>query len=130
MSYFETEAPLADFVVHEVAHIFHNCKRKTIELPFTRRREWLLPIAFVKRETFAHACEAYSRLLELGDCRASREALLEEHAAGPLPPEDRVESEEYLAILRTAISARNGWKRILTACAERWPKPAAVRSPM
>jgi hypothetical protein len=116
--------------VHEVAHIFHNRKRKRIGLPFTRRREWLLQIAFVKRETFAYGCEAYSRLLELGDCRASREALLEEHAAGLLPPQDLVESEEYLSILRTAISARNGWKRILAACAERWPKPAPAHSPM
>jgi len=26
-AYFEQEYPFADFVVHEVAHIFHNCKR-------------------------------------------------------------------------------------------------------
>jgi hypothetical protein len=74
MDYFQTEEPLADFIVHEVAHIFHNCKRKRIGLPFPRRREWLLEIDFAKRETFACACEAYSRLLEVGDCRAARQA--------------------------------------------------------
>jgi hypothetical protein len=35
-------------------------------LPYTRRREWPLELAFAKRETFAYACEAYSRILELG----------------------------------------------------------------
>ena len=51
--------PFADFVVHECAHIFHNCKRHTLGLKETRRREWLLDIAYLKRETFAYACEAY-----------------------------------------------------------------------
>jgi hypothetical protein len=125
MDYFQIAEPFANFVVHEVAHIFHNCKRKRIGLPSTRRREWLLEIALSKRETFAYACEAYSRLLELGD-RAARQALLEEHAAGPLPPDDCVEPEEYLAILRSAISARNGWKQILSACAASRPRPAAT----
>jgi hypothetical protein len=50
--------------VHEVAHIFHNCKRRTVGLPETRRREWLLDIAFPRRETFAYACEFYSWMLE------------------------------------------------------------------
>lgn len=42
----------------------------------TRRREWLLDIDFRKRETFAHACETYNRILELGDTPAARTALL------------------------------------------------------
>ena len=55
--------PFADYVVHETAHMFHNNKRRTIGLPATRRRQWLLSIEFAKRETFAYACEAYSRVL-------------------------------------------------------------------
>ncbi len=34
--------------------------------PETHQREWLLDIDFRKRETFAYACEAYSRILEAG----------------------------------------------------------------
>ncbi|MBI2319352.1 MAG: SWIM zinc finger family protein [Betaproteobacteria bacterium] len=58
---FDACDPFADFIVHEVAHIFYNCKRVTAGLPATRAREWLLDIEFRKRETFAYACEAYSR---------------------------------------------------------------------
>lgn len=117
MNYFETDEPLADFVVHEAAHVFHNCKREAIGLPITRRREWLLEIAFGKRETFAYACEAYSRLLELGESRSSRQALQDAHVADFKPPDERVERDEYFAILSAAVSARNGWKAILKACA-------------
>jgi hypothetical protein len=68
-SYFTEEDPFADFVVHEAAHVFHNWKRRYAGLPFTRRREWLLPIEFRMRETFAYACEAYSRIVEVAKGR-------------------------------------------------------------
>jgi hypothetical protein len=64
---FDAPGRFEDFVVHEAAHIFHNCKRETIGLRKTRTREWLLEIDYGKRETFAYACEAYSRLHSLGD---------------------------------------------------------------
>ena len=114
--YFEEKSPLADFIVHETAHIFHNCKRGTLGLPRTRRREWLLDIDFSKRETFAYACEALSRLLALGRNRSERARLLDEHEAS-LPGDERVDLDEYLDILREAIATRNGWKRILARCA-------------
>jgi hypothetical protein len=63
LDYFTETNRFADFVVHEAAHVFHNCKRRTVGLPETRRREWLLEIAFQKRETFAYACEAFSRVV-------------------------------------------------------------------
>ena len=78
MRYFSQNDRFADFIVHEAAHIFHNCKRETIGLPHTRAREWLLEIDFRKRETFAYACEAYSRILELSSSRAQQKALLDE----------------------------------------------------
>ncbi len=53
LKYFKMKDPFADFVVHEAAHIFHNCKRHTVRLPETRKREWLLDIQYRKRETFA-----------------------------------------------------------------------------
>ena len=94
-----------------------NCKRGTVGLPHTRRREWLLDIAFGKRETFAYACEAYARIVELGETRAARLALVEELAAGSRPPDERVEDDEYVDILREAAAARNGWRHILARCA-------------
>ena len=116
MRYFSQTDRFADFIVHETAHIFHNCKRETIGLPHTRTREWLLPIDFHKRETFAYACEAYSRILELSSRRADCKALLEEYARTSLTGDERVDDQELVSILADAISVRNGWKRILVRC--------------
>ena len=109
--------PFADYLVHEAAHVFHNCRRCTIGLPETRTRHALLNIHYAKRETFAYACEAYSRILTTGDSAKGRRDALALHAQGPLPNEDIVDRIEYLGILGEAVSARNGWKRILQACA-------------
>jgi hypothetical protein len=123
VEYFAPSNSPEDFVVHEAAHVFHNCKRRTAGLPHTRRREWLLDIDFAKRETFAYACESYSRILELGRKPADRRALLSN--GGVLsPPEDRVDRGEYVDLLRGAVAARNGWKRILARCAP--PRPARL----
>ncbi|OGP10347.1 MAG: hypothetical protein A2048_00855 [Deltaproteobacteria bacterium GWA2_45_12] len=118
MEYFHEDDKFADFVIHEVAHIFHNCKRYTVGLPEKRRCEWLLDIKYQKRETFAYACEAYSRILELGNSLASRKNLLGELTSGPMPTDKRVDINEYLDILREALEARNGWKCILARCAK------------
>ena len=117
----------ADFIVHEAAHVFHNCRRATVGLPETRARRWLLAIAFPKRETFAYACEAYSRLLALTGDRAGRGTLLDELAAEPPLPDEGVDLAEYLDLLRDAVEARNGWQRILNRCAP--PAPAPHRTP-
>lgn len=98
-------------------HVFHNCKRKTLGLPHTRRKEWLLEIDFVKRETFAYSCEAYSRIVALGRRRADRQELAEEYAKDPGLSEERVEPDEVADIVREAVRARNGWKVILRRCA-------------
>jgi hypothetical protein len=116
--YFEVEDRFADFVVHEAAHVFHNCKRERLGMKSTRYREWLLPIAFSKRETFAYACEAYSRVIALAKGAADRTALVEEHLVRGGSPDERVDASEYADILREAVRARNGWKRILARCEE------------
>lgn len=115
----ETGDRFADFLLHETAHVFHNCKRRTVGLPETRRREWLLDIDFRKRETFAYACEAYGRILELGRRPADRRALLSECLDAPPPPDDRVDEADYRAAVSEAVEARNGWKRILRQCQPR-----------
>ncbi|QQR48530.1 hypothetical protein JKA73_08580 [Myxococcus xanthus] len=117
LAYFEEESPFADFLVHEAAHVFHNCKRRTVGLLETRRREWLLDIDFRKRETFAYACEAYSRLVEAGLSPQARLALAEEYAARAAPSDERVSVAEVVELVREAAAARNGWKRILARCA-------------
>jgi hypothetical protein len=116
MAYFRSENRLDDFVVHEAAHVFHNCKREMIGLPTIRGREWLLEIDYRKRELFAYACEAYSCIASLGSTQTSRKALLAEIEADWVPPDDRVDVGEYLATLHEAVNARNGWKRILETC--------------
>lgn len=123
--YFRPDSRFEDFVVHEAAHIFHNCKRRAIGLRETRKREWLLDLEFGKRETFAYACEAYSRILEHGGGPANRRRLLAELAQGPMPAKAHVDADEYVDILREAVTARNGWKRILERCSP--PRPARRR---
>ena len=125
-NYFHDSKRFDDVVVHEAAHIFHNCKREMIGLPEIRGHEWLLEIDFAKRETFAYACEAYSRLVTLGSRRADRIMLLAELVQAPPVPDDRVDLDEYLDILREAIAARNGWKRILKRCAPAKPGRARI----
>lgn len=119
MQYFTSQSRFADFVMHEAAHVFHNCKRSTAGLPETRTREWLLDIDYRKRETFAYACEAYGRILELGNGHTERRQLVAELARAPAPADETVDPGEYIDIVREAVAARNGWKRILTRCAPR-----------
>ena len=115
--YFTEDDPFADFIVHEVAHIFHNCKRATIGLRETRTKVWLLDIEYRKRETFAYSCEAYARILERGKNPAERRALSEEYGRAARISDERVDAAEVAGIVRAAAAARNGWKVILKRCA-------------
>jgi hypothetical protein len=115
--YFAEDDPFADFIVHEVAHIFHNCKRATIGLRETRTKEWLLDIEYRNRETFAYSCEAYARVLERGKSPAQRRALAEEYGREVRISDERVDAGEVAGIVRAGAAARNGWKVILARCA-------------
>jgi len=123
-AYFSSQDEFADYIVHEAAHVFHNCKRATVGLQETRSRDFLLNIDYRKRETFAYACEAYSCIVARGGTAADRRAALDTHADGWLPGDDSVDVDEYLDILQEAVAARNGWKRILQRCAPRKSRPA------
>jgi hypothetical protein len=127
-AYLEERDRFADFVVHEAAHVFHNCKRETIGLPETRTREWLLDIEHGKRETFAYSCEAYGRILEIENGPAERRSLYDELKKRPTPTDDRVDGAEYLDILGEAVDVRNGWKRILERCSPRRARVPAAAS--
>lgn len=115
--YFAQDDPFADFLVHEAAHIFHNCKRATLGLRATRTKEWLLDIEFRKRETFAYSCEAYCRVLQRGRAAAKRRALAGEFARVVRIADERVDPAEVASIVAEAAGARNGWKVILARCA-------------
>lgn len=116
LDYFTRQGQFEDFVVHEAAHVFHNCKRRTMGLPETRTREWPLDLRFGKRELFAFCCEAFTRILEHAGTRSDRLALVDVLGEGPMPNDERVGAVEYVDVLREAAGARNGWKRILTRC--------------
>ncbi len=108
--------PFADWVVHEAAHVFHNWKRDRAGLPSTRTKEFLLEIAFSKREVFAYACEAYARILEQATSPASRKQLHAAYAEKHVPTCEGLDQAELVSILAEAVDARNGWKRILRHC--------------
>lgn len=116
--YFKPSKGIADFVIHEAAHVFHNCKRKTAGLPETRTKEWLLLLEFRKRETFAYSCEAYGWIVEHAASRADRLALTEKFAAhGFGGCDETMDPNEVTDIVQEACQARNGWKVILARCA-------------
>jgi hypothetical protein len=128
LTYFTERDPFADFLMHEAAHVFHNWKREYVGLPHTRTREWLLSIGFRRRETFAYACEAYSRILTLGTTRRDRARLVEEYAVTALPTDEQVEGAELVDILREAVGTRNGWGRIRARCAPDRPPRSSART--
>lgn len=111
--------PFSDYVVHEAAHVFHNSRRRNAGLMGKKEDDWLLPVEFGKRETFAYACEAYSRICELSKDFSARRSTLEELKLLPPPPDERVDADEYTELLTTAANSRNGWKAILEACSVR-----------
>jgi len=117
LAYFHEGDAFDDFVVHEAAHIFHNCKRRTIGLAEKGKREWLLDIQYRKRETFAYACEAYARILERAAKLQDRLGLAIEYASEVRVSAERVDPVEVNSILADASAARNGWKVILARCA-------------
>nr|WP_284504456.1 MULTISPECIES: hypothetical protein [unclassified Caballeronia] len=117
LTYFRDTDPFADYVVHEAAHVLHNCRRAAIGLAERRNCPNPLDIAFGKREMFAYACEAYSQILVSAPGEAARQAALSRHQEYGLPPDERVDHDEYMAILADAIQARNGWRRIRERCA-------------
>ena len=127
--YFAEEDPFADFIVHEAAHIFHNCKRATVGLRESRTKEWLLDIEFRKRETFAYSCEAYARVLERAKSPSERRGLAAEHGSSVRISDERVDSAEVAGIVAEAAAARNGWKVILARCAPARRPSSAIQRP-
>jgi hypothetical protein len=109
---FAEQGPFADFVVHEAAHIFHNCKRLALGLPEIGTKEWLLQIDFHERETFAYSCEAYACVLRHAKSPHARRALADEHARTMRVPDERVDPREVADIVSEAAESRNGWKVI------------------
>ncbi len=106
-----------DFVVHEAAHMLHDGKRRLLGLPGGRRREWLVEVAFKERETFAYACEAYSRIVARARGPKARIAEADEYARDVQFPMEAVDTQRVSEILREACAGRAGWKVIRARCA-------------
>jgi hypothetical protein len=64
IEYFADDDPFGDFIIHEAAHIFQNCKRTTLAPRDTRQAVAARHRVPKKRETFAYSCEAYARVSE------------------------------------------------------------------
>jgi hypothetical protein len=124
--YFVEDDPFADFIVHEAAHVFHNCKRASVGLRETRTKEWLLDIEIRKRETFAYACEAYSRILASAKKPAERLALAADYGSSVRNSEERVDPNEVASIVAEACAVRNGWTVILARCVPTDRPPSAL----
>lgn len=118
--------PFADYVVHEVAHLFHNNKREYIGLPPRGRLEWLLNIDFRKRELFAYACEIYSRIATRATSPRERKQLVEVFAPEAAGFANELDPDELVDVLRQATRARNGWRAIWRRCVPT-PKPRRQR---
>lgn len=114
--HFETKNPFANYVVHEAAHIFHNCKRNSLRLPYSKKKEWLLDIDFRKRETFAYGCEFYGCIHYQTKSSKDRRLKLGAFASQLQIVDARVDQTELLDILSEAVGKRNGWKIILKRC--------------
>jgi hypothetical protein len=97
---FAEDDPFADFIVHEAAHIFHDCKRRTIGVRETRTKEWLLDIEYRQRETFAYSCEAYARIVAGPKSPAERRALPVEYSLERRISDERVDPAEVANIRR------------------------------
>jgi hypothetical protein len=65
LEYFARTERFADFVVHEAAHVFHNCKRRTRGCPRRATRSGCFRSSSASGKRFAYACEAYA-VLDLG----------------------------------------------------------------
>lgn len=132
--YFVDRGRIEDFVIHEAAHVFHNCKRRTAGLPATRTKEWLLHLEFRKRETFAYSCEAFGWIVERARTKFDRLALAQRFATDGFGDcDDTMDPSEVTDILTEACHARNGWKVILRRCSEaklRRRNQGASRSPL
>lgn len=116
IEYFAETNPYCSYLVHECAHAFHNNKRRVVGLPETRKKQWLLPISFRHRETFAYSCEFYSTIVARSKTKADRLHQLSAYRKLSPCPEECVDAAEVDAILEQAVNARNGWKAILKRC--------------
>lgn len=105
-----------DYVVHEVAHSFHDCHCTALGLQRTERRKYPLDIHFAHHETFAYACEFYACIARAEPGREGRLARLDALARTWTGNGQHVEPALVTDILRQAICARDGWRVIRVRC--------------
>ena len=99
-----------------VCGLFPAKERQVMLDLFERALVFFTNIAFAKREVFAYACEAYSRILEQSRGPADRRRLYASYVKNGVPDDDRISRDELVDVVASAVDARNGWKRILAHC--------------
>lgn len=119
-TYFKDADGIEDFVIHEAAHVLHNCKRSMAGLPKSDSGERLVEIEYSKRETFAYSCEAYGWIVERAIDQDDRVGKANQFSnlAHQLT-DDRVDPNELADIVREACEQDEGWQVILRRCAPR-----------
>jgi hypothetical protein len=128
LSAYETKDPYSDVIVHEAAHLLHYLKPAHYGLHVRRGQERFVDIEFCRRELFAFACEAYSRVVRHNE-RKSRISFAEEMKERALSfPRDQI--EEVAALVLSASRARNGWRVIREATVIRRVRRSAKRIPL
>jgi hypothetical protein len=90
-------------MVHEAAHIFHNCKRRTIGLREPRTKEWLLDVVYRQRETFAYSCEAYACIVARAKIPAARRELAADYGSERRISDERVDPSAVASIVAEGL---------------------------
>ncbi len=100
--------------------MLHYLKPSHYGLQVRRGQERFVDTEFRHRELFAYACEAYSRVVLLGD-RKSRIAFVEKmpDAAFSFP---QAEIRDVAALVLSASRVQNGWRLIRDATVIRRPR--------
>jgi hypothetical protein len=105
-----TDDPYCDVVVHEGAHLLHYLKPARYGLYVRRGQERFVDVEFRKRELFAFACEAYSRVARKGSRKARILSAERMEADAKSFPSDEIAA--IAALVGAAAQARNGWRVI------------------
>ena len=129
--YLNARDHFSDFLVHEVAHMFHNCHRHQLGLVQTVDTKYPLPIDYRRHETFAYSCEFFSCITARATLPADRLALVAVLEASWRADEERVDIGLVVDILRQAVVAPDGWQVVLQRCRapEEPPPPKRRRKP-
>jgi hypothetical protein len=113
--YYENNQSIEDFIIHEIAHFFHNSKYECIGIKEIED-QFLLDIEYYKREIFAYSIEFYSKIKYLIQKGQNEKELLHEFEKLDIPNE---ESKIIKILVKEALKKRDGWQYIYQECKQK-----------